>query len=133
MKSKFSIAMIVMSVVFLIGTAFQSGQPWAVPDKNAKAVNPVKTSPTSIAAGKALYIKHCQECHGKKGLGDGTKVADLKTTPPDMTKASFQAQTDGAIFYKMSEGRSDMPRAKKELPDDEDRWNLVNYLRTFKK
>ena len=122
-------------VAGLIGMAFQTDQskPWVVPDKYLKMANPVKTSPASIAAGKALFVKQCQDCHGKKGLGDGTKVPELKSTPPDMTKAAFQSQSDGVLFYKLSEGRNDMPKAKKDLPDDEDRWNLVNFLRTFKK
>ena len=118
-----------------IGMSFQTNQskPWVVPDKYLKMANPVKSSPQSIADGKKLFVKNCEECHGKKGLGDGTKVPDLKTTPADMTKAAFQTQSDGVLFYKMSEGRNDMPKAKKDIPDDEDRWNLVNYLRTFGK
>jgi mono/diheme cytochrome c family protein len=119
--------------VAILSMGFQTAQkPWVVPDKYLKMANPVKSTPASIAKGKTLFIKNCLECHGNKGLGNGKKVPDLKTTPPDMTKSTFQGQSDGAIFYKMSEGRNDMPKAKKDLPDDEDRWNLVNYLRTFK-
>ena len=126
----FTIALIATG---FIAMSFQTDKPWVVPDKYVKMANPVKSTPESIANGKKLFAKNCQDCHGKKGLGDGTKVPDLKTTPPDMTKAAFQSQSDGAIFYKMSEGRSDMPKAKKDLPEEEDRWSLVNYLRTFKK
>ena len=105
--------------------------PWVVPDKYVKMPNPVKADAKSISAGKALFLVNCESCHGKKGLGNGTKASDLKTTPGNFTKESFQAQTDGAIFYKMTEGRKEMPKAKKDLPNDIDRWNLVNYLRTF--
>jgi mono/diheme cytochrome c family protein len=105
--------------------------PWEVPDKYVKMPNPVKADAKSIVAGKALFSVNCESCHGKKGLGNGTKASDLKTTPGNFTKESFQAQTDGAIFYKMTEGRKEMPKAKKDLPNDIDRWNLVNYLRTF--
>jgi cytochrome c len=72
--------------------AAQQPKPWAVPDKDAKTVNPVKSNASSIAAGKALWETHCSSCHGKKGLGDGTKAAQLKTSPSDFTKASFQSQ-----------------------------------------
>ena len=105
--------------------------PWVVPDKYVKMPNPVKADAKSIAAGKALYQVNCESCHGKKGLGNGTKAADLKTTPGNFTKDTFQSQTDGAIFYKITEGRLEMPKAKKDLPDDVDRWNIVNYIRTF--
>lgn len=110
---------------------FQQPAPWVVPDKYVKMPNPVKADGKSIAAGKALFQVNCESCHGKKGLGNGTKAADLKTAPGNFTKESFQAQTDGAIFYKLTEGRKEMPKAKKDLPNDIDRWNLVNYVRTF--
>ncbi len=105
--------------------------PWVVPEKYVKMSNPVKADPKSITAGKALYQVNCEACHGKKGIGNGSKAADLKTTPGNFTKDAFQSQTDGTIFYKMTEGRKEMPKAKKDLPNDIDRWNLVNYLRTF--
>jgi hypothetical protein len=66
-------------------------------------------------------------------MGDGTKAATLKTEPGDFSKADFQSQSDGAIFYKSSEGRDDMPSFKKKIPEAEDRWSVVNYLRTLKK
>jgi mono/diheme cytochrome c family protein len=104
-----------------------------VPEKAAKTPNPVKSSAESISAGKALWSQHCSSCHGKTGLGDGTKAAQLKTQPNDLTVASFQTQSDGSIFYKISEGRDDMPSFKKKIPDANDIWDLVNYMRTLKK
>ena len=103
----------------------------AVPDKYVNMPNPVKADAKSLAAGKALFQVNCESCHGKKGIGNGSKAADLKTVPGNFTKPSFQTQTDGAIFYKITEGRKEMPKAKKDLPNDIDRWNLVNYVRTF--
>jgi len=50
-----------------------------------------------------------------------------------MTLGSFQSQSDGSLFYKTSEGRDDMPSFKKKIPDQDDIWNLVNYVRTLKK
>jgi mono/diheme cytochrome c family protein len=43
-----------------------------------------------------------------------------------------QKQSDGSLFYKISEGREDMPSFKKKIPDEEDIWSIVNYLRTLK-
>jgi mono/diheme cytochrome c family protein len=120
-------------LISVLVTAFVIRQPtpWVVPDNFMKMTNPVKADAKSVAAGKALYTNNCESCHGKKGLGNGIKAADLKTTPGNFTKPAFQQQTDGAIFYKITEGRKEMPKAKKDLPNDVDRWNLVNYLRTF--
>lgn len=124
------LAVSLMSVAFTID---QQTKPWTVPDKNAKAVNPVKSNAQSIAAGKTLWGTHCSSCHGKTGLGDGTKAAQLKTQPQDMSKAVLQSQSDGSIFYKISEGRDDMPSFKKKIPEQEDIWNLVVFVRTLKK
>ena len=135
MKRKLSLATAALAVG-LMSAAFtyeQQPKPWVVPAASAKATNPVKSSKESIADGKALWSQHCSSCHGKSGLGDGSKAAQLKTTPNDMTKADFQSQSDGSIFYKISEGRNDMPSFKKKLPEKEDIWSLVVYIRTLKK
>lgn len=108
-------------------------KPWAVPDKNAKMANPVKADDESLKTGKEIWTKHCQSCHGKAGKGDGSKAAQLKTVPGDFSKADFHKQSDGALFYKIEEGRDDMPSFKKKIPDQEEVWAVINYLRTFKK
>jgi len=125
-----AIAASVMCVAF---TTVQQTKPWPVPEKNAKMANPVKPSKESIANGKSLWNLHCASCHGKTGLGDGSKAAQLKTQPEDMTKGAAQTQSDGSIFYKISEGRDDMPSFKKKIPDPDDMWSLVNFIRTLKK
>jgi len=108
-------------------------KPWPVPDNYKTMKNPVAADAESIATGKALWGQHCKSCHGAKGLGDGPKAAQLKTEPGDFSKPETQGQTDGALFYKSTEGRDDMPSFKKKIPDADDRWSLVNYIRTFKK
>ncbi len=111
----------------------QEKKPWAVPDSFKKMKTAVPSSAESIAEGKTLYATHCKSCHGTKGLGDGSKAAQLKTEPGDFSKADFQSQTDGALFYKTTEGRDDMPNFKKKIADSDERWSIVNYIRTFKK
>ena len=112
---------------------YQDKKPWPVPDNAKNMKNPVASNAESIAEGKTLYATHCKSCHGSKGLGDGTKAAQLKTEPGDFSTADFQSQSDGTIFYKSTEGRDDMPSFKKKIPDADDRWNVVNYIRTLKK
>ncbi len=106
--------------------------PWLVPESFKKMKNPVTADATSIAEGKSLYNTHCKSCHGSKGLGDGPKAAQLKTESGDLSK-DLKDQTDGAIFYKTTEGRDDMPSFKKKIADADDRWNIVNFMRTLKK
>jgi len=135
MKTKFLFAG--LFIVFIMAAGFKATQkqpdPWPVPDKYLKMTNPVKADAESLSTGKELWVKHCQSCHGKSGKGDGPKSAQLKTTPEDLSKPEIQKQPDGAFFYKTSEGRKDMPSFKKKIPDQEDIWSVVNYLRAFKK
>jgi mono/diheme cytochrome c family protein len=112
--------------------ATQQKKPWPVPDADQNKVNPIKSDASSIADGKELWGQHCKSCHGTKGLGDGPKAAQLKTEPGDFSKTDTQSQTDGSLFYKISKGRDDMPGFKKKIPENDDIWSLVNYLRTLK-
>ena len=134
---KTTVAMVVF-MIGLIAAGFtiktqQTQKAWPVPAADKAKKNPVPSSAESIKAGKELWSTNCKSCHGTKGLGDGSKAAQLKTEPGDFSLASFQSQTDGEIFYKLSVGRDDMPASKKKIPDEEDRWNLVNFIRTLKK
>jgi mono/diheme cytochrome c family protein len=136
MKSKMTkviVAIIVLGSVVVFSSFKQTKKPWPVPDKFTKMTSPVKSDEAAQKAGKAIWIKHCQSCHGKSGLGDGSKAPQLKTEPGDLSKADFQKQTDGALFYKVSEGRDDMPSFKKKLEDEEEIWQVITYVRTFKK
>ena len=136
-KKIFKPLVLVFTGVFFLsiitGFGFYDKKPWVVPDNYKNMKNPVASSAESIAEGKKLYATHCKSCHGTKGLGDGSKAAQLKTEPGDFSTAEFHAQSDGALFYKTTEGRDDMPNFKKKIPDAEERWSLVNYMRTLKK
>ena len=107
-------------------------KPWPVPEKFQNLKNPVSSDKESISVGKSLYSQHCKSCHGNEGYGDGPKAAQLDTPSGDFTTTAFQAQKDGAIFYKTKEGRDDMPTFSKKIPDDEDVWHVVNFIRTLK-
>ena len=136
MKTKLHLLTVALLII-IVGAGFtfetqQDQKPWPVPAAAKAKKNPVASDAESIKAGKTLWNTHCKSCHGAKGLGDGTKAAQLKTEPGDFSKASFHAQTDGEMFYRLSEGRDDMPASKKKIPDEEDRWNLVNFMRTLK-
>lgn len=120
------------ALILTMATAFQDKKPWPVPDKYLKMTNPIGKNAESLKEGKEIWVKHCQSCHGKSGKGDGPKAAQLKTEAGNFTLPATQKQADGSLFYKISEGRDDMPGFKKKIPDAEDIWNLVNYMRTLK-
>jgi mono/diheme cytochrome c family protein len=110
----------------------QDPQPpqWDVPAKYVSMTNPVKADQESLKTGAMLYRKYCASCHGKEGKGDGVKARMLKTFSGDFSKASYQEQTDGEMFYKTEVGRDEMPGYENKL-SDKDMWHIVNYMRTF--
>ncbi len=128
-KMKNLIVLLVVSFSLLsFGLILQD--EWVVPDEYKNMKNP--TDPKEdLNIGKSLYSKHCQSCHGKEGYGDGSKANEVEGDLGDFSSAEFQSQTDGELFYKTSFGYKDMPEYTKKMPDDEDRWLIVNYMRTL--
>jgi mono/diheme cytochrome c family protein len=131
MKTNYSIPILIASGL-LCAFTFHQAKPWPVPDKFNKMTNPMKSDAEVVKAGKVLWLKHCASCHGKTGLGDGTKAAQLDTEVGDLTLAEVQKQSDGSIFYKTQEGRDEMPSFKKKIPDEEEIWQIVHYVRSLK-
>jgi mono/diheme cytochrome c family protein len=121
-----------MLTMFLCASLVAQPKPWVVPANFKTMKNPVATGDASTKAGLALYTKNCASCHGKAGLGDGVKARSLKQFPGDFSKADYQKQSDGDLFYKTKFGRDEMPKYDGKLADD-DIWNIVNYMRTLKK
>ncbi|MCK9423424.1 MAG: c-type cytochrome [Bacteroidales bacterium] len=110
----------------------QKPSKWVAPDNAKTLKNPSPAAAASIATGKELYTKSCKSCHGIGGLGDGPKASVLDVSCNDFTSKDFKAQTDGEIFYKITNGKDKMPAFSKSIPSDADRWALVNYIRTLK-
>lgn len=105
-------------------------KPWPVPNEYLSMNIPNPATPTDIKDGKAIYLANCSPCHGEKGKGDGIAAASLNPKPADHTSALMLKETDGSIFYKISEGRPPMPTYKAALTDKQ-RWALVAYIRTL--
>jgi mono/diheme cytochrome c family protein len=136
--SKFSLVLFkifAMLILLLLNSQFTQAQstPWPVPKTGQDLKNPDAHDASSIKNGKTLYISYCTPCHGNKGKGDGPASASLNPKPADHTSAAVQAESDGALFYKISEGHGHtaMPPFKAVLSIDQ-RWAVVNYIRALK-
>jgi mono/diheme cytochrome c family protein len=105
---------------------------WKAPESAKNIINPIPSDASSIAAGKVLYTKECLQCHGKKGFGDGPNSSTLDKSPEPLNTAKVKNQTDGELFWKIKEGRKPMPSTKKNFTDEQ-RWQVVNYIRTLNK
>ncbi len=126
-----------VALVFLLTIALYSFTTvevtgdWDIPAKYKNMENPVEYGGEAKAIGKALWRKHCQSCHGRDGLGDGPKAAELDSDPGDFSSEEFQSFTDGELYYMTTFGQDEMPAYDKKIPSDEDRWILVHYMRTM--
>lgn len=131
-KSILSIlGIMILSLILFSFVNGGKGKPWDVPAKYKKMKNPTTANADNLKIGKQLYDKHCASCHGKKGLGDGVKSKKLDTEMPDITTKTYKAQADGVKYYQSFVGRDDMPNFEKKIPDEEDRWAIINYMDKF--
>ncbi len=105
-------------------------EKWTAPAEADKKINPIAPDEKNLATGKDIFIKNCANCHGKKGKGDGPKSEELDKPVGDFTKEAFGKQSDGAIFWKITEGNKPMPSFKKEVTEEQ-RWLVINYIKGF--
>ena len=126
---------IAILIALLFGSYYTQAQanPWPVPKSSESLRNPEPRDAASIKNGKTIYIAYCAPCHGNKGRGDGPASASLNPKPADHTSAAIQAESDGTLYYKISEGHGHtaMPPFKSVLSVDQ-RWAVINYIRTLK-
>lgn len=108
----------------------KDAEPWIAPSRAAKKANPIAPDARSLELGKRLWERDCLSCHGAKGLGDGPKAADLERKVATLADPAVWDQSDGALFWKLVEGKAPMPATKTLMTDDE-RWHVINYMRTL--
>ena len=108
-------------------------KPWVAPDAARRSRIRSRPPRRTWPPGKDLYDQNCVLCHGDKGKGDGIAGRTSKIPPANFTDPKLMAaETDGSLFWKMSEGRGPMPTWKETLSDKE-RWQLVDYIRKLNK
>ena len=80
---------------------------------------PMATMDTDMEEGKAMYVRHCETCHGEDGTGEGESAELLEGTPPDLTVLS---QKHGGEFplewiYNVIDGREQFAKhGTREMP-----------------
>jgi len=103
---------------------------WTVPPEARAMKNPVRATPEGLKEAGETFQTICSSCHGPKGAGDGALANALSPKPANFTDVRLMSkETDGALFWKISNGRGPMP-SWQQIPEKQ-RWGLVNYLRTL--
>jgi len=115
-----------------------SKNTWELPTDADKTKNPIATSEESVAKGKELYMAkakgNCAFCHGETGAGNTENLPKLRRKPADLSnKERLMAMSDGEIFWKITKGINGIMPAGEKRMTEEERWNVVNFVRTLGK
>lgn len=102
-----------------------------VPAAEAEVVNPIPADDASVARGEEIYQSVCADCHGEEGRGDGPLAVAFDPQPVDFQADFVRSLSDGELFYIITNGIEDTEMPDFGYFDEEDRWSLVNYLRTL--
>lgn len=136
MKNRFNSYLLITLVIMLSAISAHSfaqqkkAGEWKAPAEADQITNPMKGNTDAVKAGKKLYRQQCAICHGDTGKGDGVAGMTLNPRPASFLSERVQNESDGAIFWKMTNGNPPMA-AYKDIFTEEQRWQLVNYIRTF--
>lgn len=99
-------------------------------------MNPIESNEETILEGQELYNIYCMVCHGKTGAGDGHLFTSglFPAKPTSLIEAYVQNKPDGEIYYVITAGSISGlmgPHGTQVQPDD--RWKIINYLRSIAK
>lgn len=88
-----------------------------------------------LSRGKAKYDLYCALCHGANGDGNGHKeiIDKMILKPPSLKSETVKNWKDGRIFHLLSQGRGLMGGYSRQIRDENDRWAVVNYIRSLQK
>jgi mono/diheme cytochrome c family protein len=134
------LAMVILSAVVLTACGGAQATKEAtkpVPAEYAGKTNPLANDADALTAGKDVYDLNCVTCHGESGAGDGPAGASLDPKPADLEKLLPGLQDD-FVYWVISEGGSaaglsaSMAPYKDVLSEDE-RWQVIAYIRSLKK
>ena len=123
-----SLLIIVLSAC---GISMFAQEEWKVPEKARSLKSSFSLDEEKmILKGEKIFGKTCWTCHGEEGKGDGAAAELLDPKPADLSSEMVQQQSDGALFWKITEGRGNMVGYEQML-SDEQRWQLVAFIRSL--
>lgn len=117
----------IIILLLLTATSLAFAQEWEVPEDRMDRLSTFEFSETSVSAGERVYTLNCKSCHGDPGKAN---YQALNPVPGDPVSDKIQHNSDGALQFKISEGKGLMPSFKRILTPD-DIWNLISYIRSY--
>jgi mono/diheme cytochrome c family protein len=124
----FSASLFTMSFINMTASPPEEDTGWKAPAEADKLENPFKKDADAWKNVETTYAQLCAICHGESGKGDGIAGMALTPRPANFTLDRVQKQSDGAIFWKMTNGKTPMASYKESLTEEQ-RWQLVKFIR----
>ena len=104
---------------------------WQAPAEYVQRENTFSADEESLERGENIYRFYCASCHGNDGRGAGPEVRFDKRVA-DLTNPKLLEKTDGAIFWKITEGGWPMPAFwEGDVLSEDDLWMLIHYVRSL--
>lgn len=131
MRANFRL-LVLFSLLIFGGKTYGQEISWVAPEYSNSLQNPFAGNKKATDRGQQTYNQMCVLCHGKNGEGNGQAGLTLEPRPANFLALNVKNQTDGAIFWKITNGKAPMASYFELLKDDQ-RWELVNYIRQLEK
>lgn len=123
-----TITLFVFLTVVCLAIAQTENSPsekWEAPAEAAAKSNPEAKNPDAPAMGRKLFMRTCAGCHEEDGSGKDTGAANLRS--PEV-----QAQSDGALFWKITHGNTEHGMPSFATLPETNRWDVITFVRTLK-
>jgi len=114
-------------VLIVLITLKLSAQEWVVPAEDGAKLSPFAFNDSTRKVGADLYNTNCKSCHGDPGKNNVIKLVPL---PPDVASIKMQTNSDGALHFKLVQGRAPMPSFKNILSST-DIWRVISFIRSY--
>lgn len=125
--------LVVFALLIVSGTKSIAQEiSWVAPEYSSSLKNPFVGNQKATNEGGEIYNQMCVLCHGARGQGNGEAGLTLKPQPANFLALNVKNQNDGAIFWKITNGKAPMASYFELLTDDQ-RWKLVSYIRELEK
>jgi glucose/arabinose dehydrogenase len=94
------------------------------PATSAQQKNPYAGQDAASTAGTALYTTYCASCHGATGQGTGNV--------PPLGEGPTQSVPEGEVFWFITTGSVNNGMPAWGMLSEQQRWQLVSYLKSLK-
>lgn len=95
--------------------------------------NPLEGNAQVLELGRTKYEIYCAVCHGLQGDGKGTVAPKMSIQVPSLIADKARGYKDARIFHIITDGQGVMSSYAYQLTNENDRWAIVNYIRSLQK